>query len=31
MRKLIITEFVSLDGVFEAPGPDGLGFKLQEL
>lgn len=29
MRKLIITEFMSLDGVFEAPGPDGSGFKYE--
>lgn len=29
MRKLIITEFMSLDGVFQAPGPDGSGFKYE--
>ena len=29
MRKLIITEFMSLDGVFEAPGPDGSGYKYE--
>jgi dihydrofolate reductase len=29
MRKLVVTEFVSLDGVFEAPGPDGSGFKYE--
>lgn len=29
MRKLVITEFMSLDGVFEAPGPDGSGFKYE--
>jgi dihydrofolate reductase len=25
-KKLFATEFMSLDGVFEAPGPDGAGF-----
>lgn len=29
MRKLVVTEFVSLDGVFQAPGPDGSGFKYE--
>ncbi len=29
MKKLIVTEFMSLDGVFEAPGPDGSGFKYE--
>src|SRR3977135_1513420 len=29
MRKLIVTEFMSLDGVFEAPGPDGSGYKYE--
>ncbi|SRR5258708_968579 len=29
MRKLIVTEFMSLDGVFQAPGPDGSGFKYE--
>ncbi len=29
MRKLVVTEFLSLDGVFEAPGPDGSGFKYE--
>ena len=29
MRKIIVTEFMSLDGVFEAPGPDGSGFKYE--
>jgi len=29
MRKLIVTEFMSLDGVFEAPGPDGSRFKYE--
>ena len=29
MRKLVITEFVSLDGVFQAPGPDGTGYKYE--
>src|SRR5579884_4083663 len=29
MRKLIVTEFMSVDGVFEAPGPDGSGFKYE--
>ena len=29
MRKLLITEFMSLDGVFQAPGPDGSGFKYE--
>lgn len=27
MRKLIVTEFMSLDGVFEAPGADGSDYK----
>lgn len=29
MRKLIVSEFVSLDGVMEAPGPDGSGFAYE--
>lgn len=29
MRKLVVTEFLSLDGVFQAPGPDGTGFKYE--
>lgn len=29
MRKIIVTEFVSLDGVFQAPGPDGSGYKYE--
>lgn len=29
MRKIFITEFVSVDGVFQAPGPDGSGFKYE--
>jgi dihydrofolate reductase len=29
MKKILITEFMSLDGVFEAPGPDGSGFKYE--
>lgn len=29
MRRIVVTEFVSLDGVFEAPGPDGSGFKYE--
>src|SRR5258706_12548814 len=29
MRKIIVTEFMSLDGVFEAPGPDGSGYKYE--
>lgn len=29
MRKLVVTEFLSLDGVFEAPGPDGSGYKYE--
>lgn len=29
MRKLVITEFLSLDGVFQAPGPDGSGYKYE--
>src|SRR5260221_5907778 len=29
MRKIIVTEFMALDGVFEAPGPDGSGFKYE--
>lgn len=27
MRRIVVTEFVSLDGVFEAPGPDDSGYK----
>lgn len=27
MRRIVVTEFMSLDGVFEAPGPDGSKFK----
>lgn len=27
MRKIVVTEFLSLDGVFEAPGSDGSGYK----
>lgn len=29
MRKLVVSEFLSLDGVFEAPGPDGSGYKYE--
>jgi dihydrofolate reductase len=29
MKKIIVSEFISLDGVFEAPGPDGSGFKYE--
>jgi len=29
MRKIFITEFMSLDGVFQAPGPDGSRFKYE--
>jgi len=29
MRKLIVTEFMSLDGVFQAPGPDGSGYAYE--
>lgn len=29
MRKIVVTEFMSLDGVFEAPGPDGSGYKYE--
>ncbi len=29
MRKIVVTEFLSLDGVFEAPGPDGSEFKYE--
>jgi dihydrofolate reductase len=29
MRKLVVTEFMSLDGVFQAPGPDGSGFRYE--
>lgn len=29
MRKIFITEFMSLDGVFQAPGPDGSGFRYE--
>lgn len=29
MKKIIVTEFISLDGVFQAPGPDGTGFKYE--
>jgi len=25
----VVTEFISLDGVFESPGPDGSGFKYE--
>jgi len=27
MGRIIVTEFVSVDGVMEAPGPDGSGYK----
>jgi dihydrofolate reductase len=27
MGRIVVTEFVSVDGVMEAPGPDGSGFK----
>jgi dihydrofolate reductase len=27
--KLVVTEFLSLDGVFEAPGPEGIGYKYE--
>ena len=27
MRKIIVSEFISLDGVFESPGDDGSSFK----
>jgi dihydrofolate reductase len=29
MRRIVVTEFMSLDGVFEAPGPDGSGYKYE--
>src|SRR5438552_1994993 len=29
MRKLVVTEFMSLDGVFEAPGDDGSDYKYK--
>jgi dihydrofolate reductase len=29
MSKLVVTEFISLDGVFQAPGPDGSGYKYE--
>lgn len=29
MRKLVITEFLSLDGIFESPGPEGAGYKYE--
>jgi len=29
MKKIIVTEFISLDGVFQAPGPDGTGYKYE--
>jgi dihydrofolate reductase len=29
MRRIVVTEFMSLDGVFQAPGPDGTGFKYE--
>src|SRR5476651_1436198 len=29
MRKIIVSEFISLDGIFEAPGPDGSDYKHQ--
>jgi len=28
MGKIIVTEFISLDGVIESPGPDGSSYKL---
>ncbi len=27
MRKIIVSEFISLDGVFQSPGNDGSSFK----
>lgn len=27
MGRIVVTEFVSVDGVMEAPGPDGSGYK----
>jgi dihydrofolate reductase len=27
MGRIVVTEFVSVDGVMEAPGPDGSGFR----
>ncbi len=27
MRRIVVSEFISLDGIFEAPGPDGSGYK----
>jgi dihydrofolate reductase len=29
MKKIVVTEFISLDGVFEAPGPEGAGYKYE--
>ena len=29
MRKIVVTEFISLDGVFEAPGDDGSDYKYK--
>src|SRR6185437_277854 len=29
MRRIVVTEFMSLDGVFESPGPDGSGYKYE--
>ena len=29
MRRIVVTEFVSLDGVFEAPGPAGTDYKYE--
>jgi dihydrofolate reductase len=29
MRRIVVTEFMSLDGVFEAPGPEGAGYKYE--
>jgi dihydrofolate reductase len=29
MGRIIVTEFISLDGVMEAPGPDGSGYKYE--
>src|SRR6266568_4165695 len=29
MRRIVVSKFISLDGVFQAPGPDGSGYKYE--